>query len=671
MLVREVFARWLEAEQGRFVLLLPVAMGAAILAYFALPSEPPLWLAALLPLLTLAGLALGWRQPYARFLAALALAAALGFARAELRTAAEPPYSPIPTGILSVTGTITQVDLLPGARRITLTAPRLDSAAPLRRAIHLRLRGDDATPFVSGEAIRTYAMLYPPDRPAYPGGWDQQRQDYFANLAATGFTLGSVTVIRTATPGALASALQNLRLHIQQTILATLPPATGAIAVTLLTGDENAIPADEHNAFIAAGLAHILAVAGLHVGIVMGLAFATARFLLTRSERAALHLPVKPIAAALALLAGVAYAGLTGAHLPILRSLTMASLVTLGVIVGRRAISFRGLAIAALVILLATPEAILGVSFQMSFSAVLALIAGYASVQSHLSHLHDSHGRAALHIAGLFTTSLLAGGASMPFAAYQFQQIQPYWIPANILAVPLTALWVMPLGLLALALMPLGLSALALVPMGWGIAVMVWLTRIIAAWPDAMLRIAPIPTAAILLVAAGLIWLCIWRSAARLAGLAFFLAAALIYTSAAPPDVLVSPDARLIAIRAAPSLFLIRPPKASAFTLEQWIPVWGRTQFTSAQCTAKTCSLGPILYAQSPPQDCADAHLAVSPQPLGTACAAIPIIDRVTVYENGATAAWITPGGVRLLTDREVQGARPWVTPYPLQTTLR
>jgi ComEC/Rec2-related protein len=237
----------------------------------------------------------------------------------------------------------------------------------------------------------------------------------------------------------------------------------------------------------------------------MGLAFAAACFLLSRHERISLRLPVKPIAAALALLAGAGYAKLTGAHLPILRSLAMAWLVTIGVIIGRRAISLRGLALAAMLIMLATPEAIIGVSFQMSFSAVLGLIACYAAVQHNMSRLHESHSRVATHVVALAYTSLLAGGASMPFAAYQFQQIQPYWIPTNLIAVPLTAFWIMPLGLDALALMPFGLSSLALVPMGWGISVILWLTSRITAWPEAMLRIPPMPGPAILLIAAGLI----------------------------------------------------------------------------------------------------------------------------------------------------------------------
>ena len=667
--MRDSFAKWAEAERGRFSLLLPVAMGAAILAYFALPAEPPPWLGATFLAFSLAALAAGWRHPYWRFAAALALAASLGFARAEWRTAAQPPLTIIPTGPLTLSGTITRIDQLPTARRLTLAHPSLGNAAPLPRAIRLRLRAADTTPLTVGESVHAFAMLFPPERPAYPGGWDQGRQDFFAGLAASGFALGNVRIIAPAPPGTLAARLQTLRAGIATRILKVLPPATGSIAVTLLTGDEQAIPPAEHAQFIAAGLAHILAVAGLHVGIVMGLFFGLTRFLLTRHERLALRLPVKPIAAAAALLGGAAYAALTGAHLPILRSLAMASLVTLGVFMGRRAISLRGLAIAAMLIMLATPEAVLGVSFQMSFSAVLALIAGFAAVQHAVARFHAASSRAgslALHGAALAYTSLLAGGASMPFAAYQFQQVQPYWIPANLLAVPLTALWILPLGLLALALMPLGLQALALLPMARGIAIILWVTARIATWPAAMLRIQPMPSLAILFFAAGLIWLCIWRRAPRFAGLAFMLAGLAIYAAARPPDILVSPGARLIAIRAAPRIFLLSRGKAPSYTLAQWAPVWAGTPFTPAQCTQNTCRLGAVLFALTPPPGgCGNALVAVSPEPLRGACGNTPVIDRLTVYRNGATAAWITGHRLTLLTDRAVQGARPWVAFYP------
>ena len=443
-----------------------------------------------------------------------------------------------------------------------------------------------------------------------------------------------------------------------------MPRDTGGIAVTLLTGDEQAIPAAERQDFIAAGLAHILAVAGLHVGIVMGLVFWSARWLLTRHAGMALHLPAKSIAAGLALLAGVGYAALTGTHLPILRALAMASLATLGVFAGRRAFSLRGLGLAALALLLASPALILSTSFQMSFSAVAALISGYAALRHFSSRLRPARtrlGGLARHVGGLAYTSLLAGGASMPFAAYQFQQIQPYWIPANLLAVPLTALWIMPWGLIALALMPLHLAALALLPMGWGIEAIIWVTARIATWPDALLQVRPMPNAAILLIAAGLAWLCIWRSAPRLAGIPVMALGLGIALAARPPDVLVSADAKLIALRDGGTVFLVRQPRASRFTLEQWQTLWGAVPLTPAQCGATSCQVGAAWFTTVP--DCAPARLIVAPIEM-PACAS-PVIDRFATYRQGAIEAWITPGAVILRTDRQVQGRRPWVLPYP------
>jgi competence protein ComEC len=644
-------------------------MGAAILVYFFLPTEPPIWIGPAVAILSAAALIVSWHHPYVRFAAAMVLAASLGFARAELRTAAKPPMLIIPSGVIKVSGIITRIEPLPEGSRITLSQPQLDSGPPLPRAVRLKLRPNDGTPLVAGEGVQTYAMLFGPDRPAYPGGWDQGRDDFFSGLNASGFALSSLTVTTPPPPDRLGDVLQNLRVNIANAITATLPPATGAIAVTLLTGDEQVISPQERQNFIEAGLAHILAVAGLHVGIVMGLAFTASRYLLTRRERMALRLPTKPIAAALALAAGVGYALLTGAHLPILRSLAMASLATLGVFMGRRAISLRGLALAALILMLATPETVLGTSFQMSFSAVAALISGYAAAQDFFLRFHakgSRFGGVIMHVVGLAYTSLLAGGASMPFAAYQFQQIQPYWIPANILAVPLTALWIMPLGLLSLALMPLHAAALALIPMGWGIWLIVWVTAHIAEWPYALLRIAPMPSTAILFIAAGLAWLCIWRSRSRLAGVPLMAAGVLLAALARPPDVLVSADARLIAIRSGATVFLITQPRANRATEQQWGAVWGSTPLTLAGCTGNACSIGRILFTSAQPKGgCGDAALAISPAELFGACSGMPVIDRLSTYRNGATAAWVTMHGVTQLTDRQVQGVRPWVLPYP------
>jgi competence protein ComEC len=675
-------ALWLEAERGRFILFLPVAMLAAILLYFALKFEPPLWLAAALPAVALVLLAAVWRWPVARFGAALLLAFCLGFGRAEWRTAAQPPLLVLPHGAPQITGRITAVDPLPVGRRITLTAPQLNADPKLARDLRIRLRDTDPAALTVGQTVSLRAELFAPDRPAFPGAWDFGRADYFDGLGASGFALGDVAILAQAPPDALASGLRRLREAIAARILAVLPTPTGAVAVTLLTGFEQVIPAPERQNFIAAGLAHILAVAGLHVGIVMGLCFGLTRFALTRSERLTLRLPVKACAALAALAAGGAYALLTGAHLPILRSLAMASLVTLGVLAGRRAISLRGLALAATAIMLTTPEAVVGVSFQMSFSAVAALIAGYDAARGYFARAQRGGrlARFAGHVAALAFTSLLAGGASMPFAAYQFQQIQPYWIFANLIAVPLTALWIMPCGLLALALMPLGLDRLALIPMGWGIGIIVWLTTRIAAWPDAMLSITRMPAAAILCFTAGLIWLCLWRGRPRLAGLAPMLVALWLALAARPPDVLVSADARLVAARTATGVLLFRAPRAASYTLASWRPVWPGGGFLTldpaapppgAVCDTAGCALarpGVFIVLGPPAGDCGTLQLVISPEPLRGACRAPGrlVIDRFTVWRQGAVAVWFTRRGPELLTDRQVQGSRPWVPAWPV-----
>jgi competence protein ComEC len=325
----------MENERGRFILFLPVAMGATILIYFNLSTEPPLWLGFISIGSALLLLILLWRLPPMRFIFAMILAGSLGFARAEWRTAEQPPLMNVPYGALTLSGRIASIDLLPENRRITVYAAQIAGAAPFARAVRIRLRNDDATALSIGDFVAVRVLLFRQDRPAYPGGWDFGRDAFFQGLGASGFALDDVKVVKQAPAGGIRRDILNLRNRIAIEIMATLPLQTGAVAVTLLTGFQQIMPAAERQAFVSAGLAHILAVAGLHVGIVMGLFFAATRFVCSRPELVLLRVNSKAVAAIVALAGGVAYAVLTGTHLPILRSLAMASMVTLGVLAGR------------------------------------------------------------------------------------------------------------------------------------------------------------------------------------------------------------------------------------------------------------------------------------------------------------------------------------------------
>lgn len=687
---------WLEAERDRLPLWLPVFMGAGVVTYYDLRFEPPWWWGTLATAVLLPA-ALRLRR--VRLLLAPLAAVALGFGAAQWATARAPPIeTDLPARASIVTGTVVAVERLPEGRRITLAGARLDDAPPLRRLARIRLRRDDTGPVGTGDRVRLRALLRQPAMPAYPGAWDLQRDAFYSGLGASGFALGPVARIGVAAAAWPNRLVQRLREAIAARVTAVLPGSAGEFAATLLTGESMAMDPADHEAFRISGLAHLLAVAGLHIGIIMGFALAIARLGFACSEHASLFWPTKKLSALCALAAGGAYMVLTGGHVPILRSFAMASLFTVAVLADRNPVSIRGLALAAVLLMLLAPNEVTGVSFQMSFSAVAALIAGYEALRPWLRRLHGrSLGRRlAAHGVALALTSALAGTASAPYGAYHFGHVQVYFILANILAVPLTAFWVMPLGVIGLLLMPLHLEALALVPMGWGAWLVIWVARATAALPAATFSVPHMPAWGLIVVSLGLAWLCLWRTRPRLAGLALIAAGLASPLFVRPPDVLVSADARLIAVRTPRGVSAMGSPNgAGRFTADAWSQYWGGADLhplpdegdeappggpVALHCDPDVCRLWPhpggpaVLVVRHPDAwpdrarlDCAGVAAIVAAEPARGLCPKPwpALVDRFVVWRYGSAAIWIGRGRARVLTDRRARGARPWVPPVP------
>jgi competence protein ComEC len=681
--MRDALHEWLDREADRLALWLPVFMGAGVLAYYALRFEPPAWTG---PVAASVLAAAAFRLADRRWLLAPAAAAALGFASAQLATARAPPIEAgLPAKAVTVTGTVAAVEALPDGRRITIDPARLDGAAlPLRRSVRLRLRPKDDGALATGDSASVRALVRPPAMPAYPGAWDLQRDAYYSGLGASGFALGTVERTAAAVPSRPARFIQWLRETIAARVTAVIPGAAGAVSVTLLTGASMAIPEADHAAFRDSGLAHLLAVAGLHIGIVMGFAFTLARFGFALSERASLFWPTKKLAALTALAAGGLYMVLTGMHVPIVRSFVMACLLTAAVLADRRPVSVRGLALAGTVLMLIAPQEVPGVSFQMSFSAVLALIAGYEALRPWLRRLHTH--RLAAHLAALALTSALAGTASAPYGAYHFGHVQVYFVLANMIAVPLTALWAMPAGLIALFLMPLHLEALALVPMGWGAQAVVWVARTTAALPAATFDVPHLPAWGLCVFSLGLAWLGLWRTRRRLLGVAAMAAGLLSFAVDRPPDLLVSADGRLIAVRTPVGGFVQRAQGGSRFTEDAWAQYWGIGSFAPVpdlgeepggvvRCETDFCLLRPYpgrpgtLLVRGPGRvsGCGEVSVIVSAEPARGLCPKPwpALVDRFTVWRDGSAAVWLGPNGARVVTDRMARGDRPWVPGPP------
>jgi len=245
--------------------------------------------------------------------------------------------------------------------------------------------------------------------------------------------------------------------------------------------------------------------------------------------------------------------------------------------------------------------------------------------------------------------------------------MQIYFVVANIIAVPVTALLAMPAGLIALALMPLHLEALALVPMGWGVQIILFVAHHVSAWPVARSDVPPLPPWGIILFSLGLAWLGLWRSKGRLLGLPAMLIAVLSPLLVTPPDLLISADARLIGVRQAGQTELLRLSGAQKFTEDAWQHVWLGAA-TSLDCATPVCTLAPrpnglhVAILRGDDTGGCDAALRISPEPIRHHCTPnVPEIDRFSLWREGAHAIWLEPEGARIVSDWSVRGNRPWV----------
>jgi competence protein ComEC len=431
-----------------------------------------------------------------------------------------------------------------------------------------------------------------------------------------------------------------------------------------------------------AGLAHLLAISGLHVGLVTGLIFLVVRALLALAEPLALRWPIKKWAAAVALLGAFGYLLLAGATVPTQRAFLMTGLILLAVMLDRVAITLSLVAWAAFVVLLTAPESLLGPSFQMSFAAVVALVSVYEAARGPLGRWRTQAPwprRLLLYAVGVALTTVVAAGATSPFVAYHFNRLATYGLAANLLAVPLTALWIMPCGVLALLLMPLGLEALALQPMGWGIARLIAIAETAAGWPGAVRTVGAMPESALVAIALGGLWLCLWSRPWRWLGLAGIAGGLFAAALAQPPDALVSENGKLLAVRDAEGALLLSSKRAEKFTAGIWLrrngggapQPWPESGAASADGRLACDALGCVLHAEGHvvalvqdgralAEDCRRATLVVATVPVRRACGAA-VIDRFDLWRDGAHAVWLTPHGVRTLSVDAWRGERPWV----------
>ncbi len=653
-----------QAQRGGF-LWIPVLIGSGCAVYFILPREP--WPLAF-PLLTMLLAVLSWMMRRIRILPiclALMLIAG-GVSLTQLRTLSLSTVMLERSLITTISGRVVRTEPRPNGRvRYTISVLHIDGISPSPAQVRLTARQRDHL-FEYGDVISGRARLAPPPGPALPGGYDFRFFSWYAGIGGSGFFLGTPTLIqpKTANNWLIQTWAAVTREHIANLLRRALPPHSSSLATALIVGERSRIDEATNEALRRSGLAHILAISGLHMALVTLTVVGGVRLILAAVPALVLQRPVKKIAGCFGLVSATIYLMLSGANLSTQRAYIMVVVLLLATLMDRRALTMRNVAIAALVVLFMAPEAVLQPGFQMSFAAAAALIAAFEWIAQRDwkqtqpapgSRSSDIKRKAARHISGLVLVPLIAGLATGLYAGFHFYRVAPLGLLANVLAMPVVSLAVMPLALLSVILMPFGLEQLTLTPLSSALELVVtiakWVSELSTSKPLAVIgSTGQLELSTLLLGTLGLIIVTLSRSRLKRLAIPCFMVMVGFAVSRQPPDFIISENGRQVGALGAEGVLVLSRPNAEKFTTKIWRQAYRAPNSVeldkhhnnnlSRRCDPYGCVLrksntvvAHIHNTARLTQDCLMADIIVVPYDVPWACQFLPAKQRPVVIE--------------------------------------
>lgn len=577
-------------QRGRLFCWSAVCFGIGVGIYFALPVEPDVFMLSILTLICAVCLIAPFfcnetlSPPIAG--AGLILAGVL-VASAHARTSAAPVlsfryYGPVEGRVIAVDRSLS------GKIRMTLDQVVLHEVAPSRtpEKVRISLHGDADPDTESrfpgysalgpepGQHVVLTANLSPPPGPAEPGGFDFRRFAWFQKLGAIGYTRTPVLQIGPPRLNGFQVRINHLRGEISELVRARIPGEAGAFAATITTGDRSAMSVETTDALRASNLSHLLAISGLHMGLLTGFVFTSFRLFLALIPGVALRLPARKMAAVAAMITGAVYLALSGGNVATVRAFIMVSALFIAVLLGRKALTLNSVALAALIVLLITPEALPGPGFQMSFAATTALVFVFAGLQS--TEINAWFPRWMRPVFAVLVSSFVAGAATAPIAAAHFNQVAQYGLLANVLSVPVMGALVVPAGVLAFLLEPLGLGWIGFLVMEVGIN---WILRValfVSGLEGAVWKV-PTPGPFVLpLITLGAIWFVLWNGRMRSAGILLFLVGFFIWSLVERPLILIAESGRMMGVLMPEGRAVVKA-RGDGFAARTWLENDGDT----------------------------------------------------------------------------------------------
>ena len=645
-----------------------IAFATGIAAYFAWPFEPHT--GVIVGVCGVAGAA--WAVFQHKLWSGvgvlwLVFMLTLGLGRAVWHTqAADTQRLPQQERTYRIEGWVSAIEKSGNSERFTveLLSVRGMSAEQMPKKLRIRITKRPEPPILAGETINWLVASKAPPGPVVPGGYDPGQAAYFKGIGGFGFGYGAPETQADAELGAwdtVHRVVVRWRYDLADRVVAAAPAETSGLQAALMTGVRRFIPAEQTDNLRVAGLAHILAISGLHMALLAGGIYSGVAFVLACILPLSRRFDVRKFAAGAAISAATFYLILSGASVATQRAWVMSTIFFLAIILDRRAVSMRSVSVAALITLALHPESLISVGFQMSFAAVAALVAVYQAWQN-IRPAYTQRGvvrRVADFISSLSVTSLVAGFATGGFALFHFNRFAKYGFVGNLLAMPLFSLFVMPLAVVSLLLMPFGLEEGPLYLMSKALEPILLAADWVASWPGAMIYIGAAPNWVLPAYSLGFVALCMGRRGWRIFGLGLIVIAFAGWGQAPTPDLRISDDGK-VAFWQAPEaegdnpVLLVGSKRSDRYGREQfaqragltdadWAPYKDRiAQCDSLACRAKI-GAWQISILQSPsevPEECLASDLVIlavrSAGPVARRnCDAI-LIDEKSLRETGA-----------------------------------
>jgi competence protein ComEC len=560
----------LAARQGSLYAFVPVLIGCAIGAWFAWPTEPPLGVYLLAAAVAVTCLSAIPRAGDARPVVVAVLCLSIGVLACGVRlwSVSAPVldtryYGPI-------TGRVILIDRSQSdALRVTLDQVQLLDLGPGDTPARVRLSVQEDQPHWQpepGQMIMTTGHLAAPEGPVEPGGFDFARMAYFDRLGGVGYTRNPVVLWDRPQGGALW--INRTRTYLAGGIMAAIPGDPGAFAAGVMTGDRSGLSAEAVAALRDSSLAHLLAISGMNMVFLVGFVFALIRYGLALVPPLALRVNAKKIAAVLALGVAAFYLMLSGANVATERAFIMVAVMLGAVLLDRRAVSLRSVAVAGTLILLYRPESLTEPGFQMSFAATVALIVAFRAIDAGV--MRERLPWWMIPVFTLVLSSVVGGFATAPYAAAHFNRFSDYGLIANLLTVPVMGAIVMPAGAMAALLAPFGLAAPALWVMEQGCRWILWVAFWVAGWEGSVTAI-PAPGPLVLpVLTLGAVWIVGWQGRGRWAGAVVVAGAMGLWAAAPRPEVLISGDGGLVGLMGTDGRAL-SSARGAGFAARQWL----------------------------------------------------------------------------------------------------